>query len=228
VPADDRAPSFQFYPKDYLSDSIVSAMTPEQRGGYVHLLCHAWSAEECGVLPDDDELLARLSDLRDRWQHCRLAIRSAFRSAMRSATPVLVQRRMVLERAKQERRRASASEGARITNAKRWGSVAQRPDSESLRVSLAFASSSSVEEESKTGSLPSKAAVHANGGVTAACLHRMKVRFPKLDLSVIEAKLISYHEQHPFKSLDRAFVNWCKSAESRGIDGLASEEAWVP
>ena len=158
MPAKDRPPSFQFYPKDYLSDSVVAAMTPEERGGYVHLLCHAFGQPEVGILPDDDEVLARLSDLRDRWPACRSAIRPAFRSASRSGVAVLIQKRMVEDRESQKNRYERAAEGARITNEARWGKVAVRPDSDptASRIAVTPSSSSSFassKEESKAKQL---------------------------------------------------------------------------
>jgi len=41
-------------------------MTPEQVGGYILLLCHAWNDSHCS-LPDDSGSLAVLSRLGDRW-----------------------------------------------------------------------------------------------------------------------------------------------------------------
>lgn len=54
--------------------------------------------------------------------------------------------------------------------------------------------------------------------VTAACLGRLRARFPALDIEVIEAKMLAHHETHPYKSLDRALIGWCKIAEERGMD----------
>jgi uncharacterized phage protein (TIGR02220 family) len=35
-------PAFQFYPQDFISDINVQAMTLEERGAYITLLCHCW------------------------------------------------------------------------------------------------------------------------------------------------------------------------------------------
>lgn len=113
--AKDRAPSFQFYPRDFVSSQAVTLMTPEERGGYIMLLCHAWESEETGVLPDDDALLARLSGLGRRWAKCREGICRAFRVGGGRWT----QGRMVEEREKQIERYERAAHGARLTNAKR-------------------------------------------------------------------------------------------------------------
>ena len=58
----NRPPSFPFYVKDYLASKSVQRMTPSERGGYVHLLCHCWNDDNCS-LPKDDEELRLLSGL---------------------------------------------------------------------------------------------------------------------------------------------------------------------
>lgn len=113
--AKDGPPSFQFYPRDFLSSRAVSLMTPEARGGYVMLLCHAWLSEDPGVLPGDDESLAVLSGLGARWGLCRAAISRAFTIDSRG----WVQPRMLEERLAQERRFRQAQRGAEITNSRR-------------------------------------------------------------------------------------------------------------
>jgi uncharacterized protein YdaU (DUF1376 family) len=42
VAAENKAPAFQWYPKDFLTDDAVLAMTNEQVGAYAKLLSHAW------------------------------------------------------------------------------------------------------------------------------------------------------------------------------------------
>jgi uncharacterized protein YdaU (DUF1376 family) len=56
-------PAFQFYPTDFLSDAPVLAMTLEERGAYITLLCIAWT--ENGI-PDDHGRLARVLHLTPR------------------------------------------------------------------------------------------------------------------------------------------------------------------
>lgn len=50
-------PAFQFYATDFLSDAPVMAMTLEERGAYITLLCIAWT--EQGI-PDDHKKLAKV------------------------------------------------------------------------------------------------------------------------------------------------------------------------
>jgi len=53
----DKAPAFQFYPKDYLSDAKIRAMTFKQRGMYWTLVCHCWIEQG---LPADPKEIARI------------------------------------------------------------------------------------------------------------------------------------------------------------------------
>ena len=52
-----KAPAFQFYAGDFLSDLKVASMNMEERGIYITLLAYSWL--ENG-LPADPEKLARL------------------------------------------------------------------------------------------------------------------------------------------------------------------------
>jgi len=51
-----KPPAFQFYPADFIMGTM--AMTPEQVGAYIRLLCYQW---ENGPIPNDDALLARIT-----------------------------------------------------------------------------------------------------------------------------------------------------------------------
>ena len=52
-----KAPAFQFYAGDFLSDLKVATMSMEERGVYITLLAYAWLEEG---LPQDEKKLARL------------------------------------------------------------------------------------------------------------------------------------------------------------------------
>jgi uncharacterized protein YdaU (DUF1376 family) len=89
-----RAPAFQFYPKDFLSDRNVVLMSMQERGVYITLICYAWE----GPLPVQVERLARL---------CGIPL-SAFRklwpmvgSCFREQDGSLVHPRLEREREKQ-------------------------------------------------------------------------------------------------------------------------------
>jgi uncharacterized protein YdaU (DUF1376 family) len=110
------SPAFSLYPKDILSDEACSAMTDEELGVYVRLLCHAWLE---GSIPADRVRLARMT---------RRSL-SRFERVWRAVGPCwdtdpwdpdrLVQRRMERERTKQvtyselQSRRAQSREATR-------------------------------------------------------------------------------------------------------------------
>lgn len=51
-----KAPAFQFYPADFMMGTM--AMTAEEVGGYIRLLCFQW---ENGPIPDNEALLSRIT-----------------------------------------------------------------------------------------------------------------------------------------------------------------------
>jgi uncharacterized protein YdaU (DUF1376 family) len=52
-----KAPSFQFYPTDWLGSQRVKLMTLEEEGAYINLLCSCW---QHGSIPSDPQQCARL------------------------------------------------------------------------------------------------------------------------------------------------------------------------
>lgn len=58
--AAERAPAFQFYPKDFLSDERVRLMSHTERGIYITLLCLCWLERS---LPAAPEHLAKLVEV---------------------------------------------------------------------------------------------------------------------------------------------------------------------
>ena len=53
----NKAPAFQFYPADFLSDSKVILMSNEAVGCYIKLICHGWLE---GSIPSNIEGIAKL------------------------------------------------------------------------------------------------------------------------------------------------------------------------
>jgi len=103
-----KSPAFQFYPKDWLGSMKVRLMTSEERGGYMELLCHAW-LDNCS-LPDNDNELAILSGLGERWFNgSSIKIRACFEKKGNR----LIQPRLKAEQEKQEAWREKCSEAGR-------------------------------------------------------------------------------------------------------------------
>ena len=116
-----KSPAFQFYPNEWLGSTKVMLMTPEEEGAYIRLLCIAWNDPTCS-LPDDDDQLAVLSRLNERWfKGGSTKVRACFRKRGNR----LYNDRLLAERKKQkewrEKSRAGgiASANARKNKAKR-------------------------------------------------------------------------------------------------------------
>src|SRR5712692_2616640 len=102
------SPAFSFYPKDWLSDANVKAMTLEAKGAYIELLGIYWLEDG---LPASTDRLARLlgiasSKLRRLWP--------MIDPCFRVEGDRLIQKRMDQERAKQ----AAFSESQRLRGLK--------------------------------------------------------------------------------------------------------------
>ncbi len=95
----DKAPAFQFYPKDFLTDERVQLMCHTERGVYITLLCQCWLA---GSLPGDVAQLSRMVDWPDRrfekfWQASQVRLCFTVGDDGR-----LTHKRLEVERAKQD------------------------------------------------------------------------------------------------------------------------------
>ena len=109
-----KRPSFQFYPQDWLSDPNVMAMTPAQRGGYIHLLALMWNTDEC-ALKNDSEFLSKLCGLTD--QDLRV-VQGCFNQSPTDTT-LLVHKRLIEERKKQDEWRQKSAFGGKKSAEKR-------------------------------------------------------------------------------------------------------------
>jgi len=55
-----KAPAFQFYVKDWLSDPELQSASASTRGIWINALCHMWEAKERGILHGTTESLCRI------------------------------------------------------------------------------------------------------------------------------------------------------------------------
>jgi uncharacterized protein YdaU (DUF1376 family) len=112
--AKEKAPAFQFYPKDFLTDGNVAAMTLEQRGAYITLLSICWLEHS---LPQDQQSLATMvgQPLRS-FQKWWPGVERCFQVS----GDRLVHGRLDKEREKQETHRRRQSDKGTKGAAKRW------------------------------------------------------------------------------------------------------------
>lgn len=61
--AREKSPAFQFYPKEFITDSNVAGMSLQERGAYITLLCYCW---QDGTLPNHPKRLAQMVGLPPR------------------------------------------------------------------------------------------------------------------------------------------------------------------
>jgi uncharacterized protein YdaU (DUF1376 family) len=117
--AQEPAPAFLFYVRDWLGDAKVRAMSPEARGVYIDLLAYCWQE---GSLPADAAQLARLVGLPA----------PAFRRIWPQLEPCFVlvdgdrwrQKRLDQERDRQRLRRTLAAHKGAKGAAARWRTAA--------------------------------------------------------------------------------------------------------
>lgn len=79
MPKDDQSPAFLFYPRDFASNGEVEAMTTEEVGAYILLLCKAWFQNPPASIPNNDAVLARWARLTpEAWEKCKAGVLAAF------------------------------------------------------------------------------------------------------------------------------------------------------
>ena len=113
-----KRPYFPLYVDDFVSDGKVEAMTTEEVGAYILLLCKAWKETPPASVPDNDAVLARWTRLSpERWSECKPAVLSAFTRAQDGRW---YQKRMRQEYAKFVNLSRSRADAGRKGADKRW------------------------------------------------------------------------------------------------------------
>ena len=112
--AREKAPAFQWYPKDFLADGPCAAMSCAETGAYARLLSFCWLEHS---LPADDRRLARMAGATVReWEQVKAAVLERFETGEDGR---LRHGRLDTERQAQAEWRAKSSNGGRTTQAKR-------------------------------------------------------------------------------------------------------------
>ena len=141
--AAEKAPAFQWYPKDCLTDPVVVAMSLEAEGAYRRLIDYCWLK---GSLPFDLTALAPLAKARGRAHMLKLWTQMVqkFRETEIEGERRWTHPRLDEERQKQadsrERRQRAADERWRIAHAKQVQSTC---NADTLQCSSSSSSSSS-------------------------------------------------------------------------------------
>src|SRR5512145_1330587 len=110
----DRAPSSQFYWKDWLADSDLRRMTFDERGRYVDVLALTHQTDTPGVCSEDD-MLRWTKYSRAQWEKHRMAFARLF-----TVKPdgTWIQESVVAAREAQRRRFTRSKRGGRASAAR--------------------------------------------------------------------------------------------------------------
>lgn len=73
----NRPPAFLLYVKDFLTSRKIAVMSLDQVGAYILLMAACWDSDDCS-LPDDDQTLAVLSRMGERWSKDGRVVRACF------------------------------------------------------------------------------------------------------------------------------------------------------
>ena len=109
----DKAPAFQFYPKDWLTDPDVVCMSMAQKGAYITLICYCWLEHK--LHKNDDHIRNLLGNARN-WKTLWNGIKHKFEIQ----GDYLVHPRLKEERIKQEEYRKKKSNAGIEGMKKRW------------------------------------------------------------------------------------------------------------
>ncbi|OGF05533.1 MAG: hypothetical protein A2W00_01735 [Candidatus Eisenbacteria bacterium RBG_16_71_46] len=116
--ARDRLSWFNFSPGDYMTDPAVRAMSYEQRGRYVDVLCAMYLRNSGSATEDEIRVWAGCSE--DEWKHHREGIQRAFKVTRNGRW---IQKRVEVEVREAKKRVEQARKSGREGAKKRWGSM---------------------------------------------------------------------------------------------------------
>lgn len=116
--AQEKAPAFQFYAKEFLADANQAGMSLQEAGAYVRLMCVEWNEAGKGI-PDSAVKCARMVGATDgHMKKMWVTLRRCFREHG-SEAGMLIHPRLEKEREKQESYRRRQSDKGRASAAAR-------------------------------------------------------------------------------------------------------------
>lgn len=142
----NRAPAFQFYPKDWL-DFRVQRMSFAAQAAYLKLLCFMWSdsPNQCSIIDNNDLLAQAMGTTVDQWLSFRKEIQREFDPILEEKNGRLVSARLRLEAVKQRKYREAQAEKGKKSAQQRFnrGSTTVQPEYQPEGNSSSSSSSSS-------------------------------------------------------------------------------------
>lgn len=144
-----RAPAFQFYAADWLSDENVTVMSLEEEGAYIRAIALCWRE---GSIPADEAKLSRL--LKGASNTCLTAVRSCFIINPEDCTR-LFNPRLEREREKQAVWRESKSKAGRMSGkSRRKKKLQEEQETNTCSVSVRTKTNSSSSSSSSSSLFP--------------------------------------------------------------------------
>jgi|ETNmetMinimDraft_35_1059890.scaffolds.fasta_scaffold07346_4 uncharacterized protein YdaU (DUF1376 family) len=131
------APSFQWYPKDFLADPDVMQMNFAQKGAYIVLISYQWLNDG---LPKNTSYIRNLLGGTPKWKQLWDGVKHKFVEI----DGKLYNKRLYKERQKQIEHRETASKAGKKGAEKRWQSHSHPIDSPMAKNSSSSSSSSST------------------------------------------------------------------------------------
>tara|TARA_R110002020_G_scaffold204521_8_gene408633 strand:+ start:327 stop:1091 length:765 start_codon:yes stop_codon:yes gene_type:complete len=131
------APSFQWYPKDFLSDPDVMQMNFAQKGAYIVLISYQWLNDG---LPKNTSYIRNLLGGTPKWKQLWDGVKHKFVEI----DGKLYNKRLYKERQKQIEHRKTASEAGKKGAEKRWQSHSHPIDSPMAKNGSSSSTSSST------------------------------------------------------------------------------------
>lgn len=134
----EASPAFQFYPQDFLSDANVMAMSAEERGVYIVLLCHCWIH---GFVPKDLKALRRIAGYDgNNWPRTWNSVQHCFRSTPTGFVNPRIERERTKQATYRDMKAKAGQAGGKQTQSRRRaeGQAKSSPPSSSLSLSSSF------------------------------------------------------------------------------------------
>lgn len=129
MPAKNHPPAFLFDPVDFANDGVVEAMTTEEVGAYILLMCKAWQEPIPATIPDDDRILAKWARMTPKaWKQARPAV---LRAWTHTEDGRWIQKRLRSSYEKAVEAMRKRSQASATAAAARWESNASRMPDES-------------------------------------------------------------------------------------------------
>ena len=222
----NRAPAFQFYPKDWL-DFRVQRMSLEAQGAYLKLLCFMWadSDDQCSVIDNNDLLARAIGTTVETWLKLRTEIQCESDQIFEEKRGRLVSARLRHEAGKQRKyQKLQAEKGKRSAQIRfNRGSAVVEPEHQ--RDGNSF-SSSSLKRETHEEHRPHSADPRPTSNPIGK---KKSVLVPMPDEFTISESVWAWANKQAFprELVDREFETFCNDRLAKGVQYADWDRAFM-